>query len=107
MSKEIDDPLSMYDNPIGEVPVVPIGFLGYVDGNGKKMTAGELAEVREVARIVGAGTTERPIGDHNGTVIEHGRWVWVRGALAAALGLTALGLGTAFGIERHRRRRRR
>ncbi len=101
------DPLSIYDNPLGEVPAVPIGSYSHVDGNGNKKSAVEVAEVKNVASIVGAEMTDTPNGEHNSIVIKHRAWIWVGGALATAMGLTAAGVGTAFAIEHHRRKNRR
>lgn len=107
MSKEQEiDPLSMYDNPIGEVPPIPIGDFAHIDGNGRKRPE-EVTEIKDVALEVGAEVTDKPYGEHNSTVIKHKAWVWVGRAVGAAIGLTAFGLGTAFAIEHHRKKQRK
>jgi len=102
-----EDSISMYDSPLGEVPAVPIGYFAHTDGNGHKRPEGEVEEMKDVASRVGAETTDRPHGEHSGTVIRHKAWLWVGGALATAMGVTAAGLGTAFAIEHHRRKHRK
>lgn len=100
-----EDSLSMYDNAIGEVPADPIGHISHVDGNGRVKTEMELNELIQAAEIAGSEVTKKPHGEHNSTVFRHKRWVWVGGALAAAMGLTAAGLGTVFAIEHHKRKK--
>lgn len=109
-----EDSMSMYDNPLGEIPSVPIGQFSHVElsnnGDGtvtvNKKTNAEIQEVRNVASEVGAEITDRPNGEHNSTVIRHKAFVWVGGAIGVAMGLTAAGLGTVFAIEHHKRKRR-
>lgn len=105
MSIEKEDSLSMYDDPLGEVPEVPIGQFSHVDGNGHKRPDGEVAEVQQVASDVGAEVIPKPNGADDTTVIKHRAWLWVGGAVGA--GITVLGLGTAFAIEHHRRKSRK
>ena len=101
---EREDSMSMYDDPTGEVPAIPIGHISHIDGNGHKKTDAEVSELKDMASKVGAEVTDRPHGEHDSTVIRHKAWIWVGGALGTALGLTAAGLGTAFAIEHHRRK---
>lgn len=102
-----DGPLSMYDDPLGEIPPVPIGQFAHVDGNGHKRPDGEVREIKELASEVEAEVTDSPIGEHNSTVIRHKAYVWISGAIAVAMGLTTAGIGTAFAIEHHRRKLRK
>lgn len=100
-----EDLSSMYDNPVGEIPAIPIGHISHMDGNGHKKTEAEVAELKDVATEVGAEVTDRPHGEHNSTVIRHKAWVWVGGVIGTTIGL--VGLGTAFAIEHHRRKNRK
>ena len=102
--RDFPDLSDIYDNPMGEIPAIPIGHISHVDGNGHKKTDAEVSELKDMAFEVGAEVTNRPHGEHDSTVIRHKAWVWVGGALGAALGLTVAGLGTAFAIEHHRRK---
>lgn len=111
---EREELLSMYDNPLGEVPSVPIGQFSHVDSSVKdgnvytsSKSDSEINDVAAVASEVGAEVTPRPNGEYNSTVIKHKAWLWIGGALGAAMGLTAAGLGTAFAIEHHRRKNRK
>ncbi len=101
-----EDPLSIYDNPLGEIPVVPISQFSHVDGNGHKRPDGEVEEFKSMALKAGAQLTDRPNGVYNSTVIKHKAWIWIGGALATAMGLTAVGVGTALAIEHHRRNKK-
>lgn len=107
IERNVVDLSSLYDDPIGEIPQIPIGVFGHTDGNSNKKPDGEVAEMKEIASQVGAEITDRPNGEHNTIVIKHRAWIWVGGALATAMGLTAAGLGTAFAIEHHRRKTRK
>ena len=104
MSIEREDLISIYDDPIGEIPAVPIGQFSHVDGNGHKRPDGEVEEVKQIASDVEAEVTDRPSGEHNTTVIKHSRWVWVGGVIGTAMGVTVAGIATAFAIEHHRRK---
>lgn len=110
-----DDPLSIYDYPLGEMPAVPIGQVSHVelsineDGtvNVSKKTDAEIQEVRDVASEVGAEVIDTTNGEHKSTVVKHKGWIWVGRAIGVAMGVTAIGATTAFAIEHHRRKSRR
>lgn len=97
----------IYDQAIGEIPSVPIGQLAHVDSNGSSRYS-QVADIKSAAEHVGAEVTDKPHGEHDSTVITHKAWVWVGGALAAAMGLTAAGIATTnFAIEHHKRKHRK
>lgn len=96
------DPNALYDYPLGDIPSQPIGQVSHKDRNGHKSPE-ELAEIRSLALETGAEIVDKPNGEYDTSVIKHKRWVWLGGA-AAGVGLTALGIGTAYAIEYHKRK---
>lgn len=96
------DPNSLYDYPFGDIPSQPIGQISHKDGNGSKSPE-ELAEIRSLALETGAEIVDKSNGEYNTSVIKHKRWIWLGGA-AAGIGLTALGIGTAYAVEHHKRK---
>lgn len=105
-----DDPLSLYDNPPGEIPAVPIGQVSHVElpinGDGtvsvSKKSDDEMQEVEDVASAVGAEIIKTTNGEHKSTVIRHKAWLIAGGSIGTAMGLA--GIATAFAIEYHKRK---
>lgn len=67
----------------------------------------EVQQVRDVASEVGVETIDTLNGEYKSTVIKHRAWIWVGGAIGTAVGVTVVGLGTAFVIEQYKRKSKR